>query len=136
MSLGFDRELNIINLGDTATVIATLYDSKDTPLTADQIESVNFTVQTPSLEREDYDGELQDDGTGLLRYEATNEVGQYLVVATFQLLEEKRSTRYDFEVVDPFTESDRTPEQVVGDSVWAKLEDCFDAEDEGPWLRD
>jgi hypothetical protein len=86
--------------------------------------------------KEVIDGEVKEDGTGYLAYENTNQVGHYVVVATFELVDGiTKSTRADFEVFDPFEVVD-TQLKIVADGVWTKLEDCFDAEDEGPWVQD
>jgi hypothetical protein len=48
----------------------------------------------------------------------------------------KKSTRLDFEVIDPFDPPGASKTEIIATYVWQKVEDCFDAEDEGPWLRD
>lgn len=136
MSLGYDRDANIFNLGDTAELRVTLYDKDDRPLTYEDVLSVSFVVQKPDRTKTTVNGEIQEDGSGLLRYNGTTATGQYIVVATFALPDGKRSTRADFEVVDPFDDATPSPSWVVADAAWGKLEDCFDGEDEGPWLRD
>lgn len=137
MSLGFDREPNIVNMGDTAKLVAFLYDSEDNIIEADDIVSVSFQVAAPDNTRTTEQGEVQDDGSGELIFADTAQVGQYLAVATFDLLNnERRSTRVDFEVIDPFKSLTPSPSYLVAEAAWMKLEDCFDAEDEGPWLRD
>jgi hypothetical protein len=136
MSLGYDREANIFNLGDTAEVRAWLYDRYDAPVTTDDVLSVSFTIQKPDKTMVTVVGEVEDDGTGLCRYEDTDQAGQYLAMATFTLHDGRRSSRADFEVIDPFEEVTPTASWYVADGAWAKLEDCFDGSDEGPWLRE
>lgn len=136
MSLGYDRETNIFNLGDTGEIFASLYDSEDFPISGDDIVSVEFTVQKPDKTKEVITGEVMDDGVGRLLYDGTDQKGQYITIAAFQLIEGIRSVRSDFEVVDPFEDLAPSPSWVVADAAWAKIEDCFDGEDEGPWLRD
>jgi hypothetical protein len=135
--LGFDREVDVFNLGDTAEVFAYLYAKDDSPQDPQDVVSVEFTVQKPDGNRDTTVGEVGDDGAGVLRYDNTDLTGQYKVMATFRLVEGvKRSVRSDFEVIDPFDPPAPTDTEVVAAYVWRKLEDCFDAEDEGPWLRD
>ncbi len=136
MSLGFDREVDLINLNDTAEVYAYPFDKDDRPET-DDVVSVSFTVQKPDNTQVTHGGMVMDDGQGLLRFNDTDLVGQYRAVATFTLLDgQKQSVRSDFEVIDPFNPPLADTTEVIAHAVWAKLEDCFDAEDEGPWLRD
>lgn len=137
MSLGFDREVDLINAGDTAEITTFLYDDDDVPLTQANLNSVEFLVQQPDGTRVTVAGQLRADGGGVLSYADTSQVGQYRVVATFTTTDAaKRSTRCDFEVIDPFDPPAPSNTEVVGTYVWRKVEDCFDAEDEGPWLRD
>jgi len=137
MSLGFDREMVLVNLGDSAELYATVYDVDNQPIPPDDLLSVHFTVQRPDGESHVLDGVIQDDGTGALIYDSTDIIGQYRVVATFtQTNGAKKSVRQDFRVIDPFDPPAPSNTEVVAYYVWKKLEDCFDAEDEGPWLRD
>lgn len=137
ISLGFDREIDLVNAGDTAQLVAYLYDRDDTRVPADEILSVQFKVQPPSGPQVTVAGDVGDDGEGILQYTATTLKGRYMAMATFTLLDGvKQSTRVDFEVIDPFDPPTATNAEVIGTYVWQKVEDCFDAEDEGPWLRD
>ncbi|WP_156027840.1 hypothetical protein [Candidatus Solirubrobacter pratensis] len=137
MSLGFDREVVLVNSGDSAELHTTLYDAEDTPMNPDDLLSVDFTIQDPEGQVHHAEGILDDDGAGTLIYNATSLIGQYKVAATFTLANgAKRSTRQDFRVINPFDPPAPSYAEVVGTYVWKKLEDCFDAEDEGPYLRD
>lgn len=138
MSLGFDREVDIINSGDTAELRVYLYDSDDDrPLPADDLVTVEFTIQSPDGTRSTVAGQIADDGAGEALYPDTDQPGQYQVMATFTLLSgARRSERTDFEVIDPFNPPAPSDTEVVATYVWKKVEDCFDAEDEGPYLRD
>jgi hypothetical protein len=164
MSLGYDRQTKIVALNDSARLIAYLYDEKDQLYSYEDLAAVTFTIQRPASRTDDdltdpkknpeyvsppsqtqltekfsRDGEVLEDGTGVLVLGGVNEtdrLGHHIVVATFQLIDGTiKSTRCDFEVFDPFAVID-TPIRVVADGVWTKLEDCFDAEDEGPWVQD
>jgi hypothetical protein len=147
--LGFDREKNVISLGDTADLYAYLYDDTDAPVDPDTILSVDFTIAKPDNMREELNGIVQEDGSGFLLY-TTDQVGEYRVVATFTFTDgRKQSTRSDFEVHDPFAAVEPPDwdvltvdqkyvamQDIVAERVWDRLEDLFDAEDGGPWMRD
>jgi hypothetical protein len=134
---GFGREPDIIALNDTAPLRAYLYNDQDQPFVADDLQGVTFTIQKPDGLQDTLIGSIDDDGSGQVNYQNTDLVGEYTVVATFKTVEGvNKSTRADFEVIDPFNPPDPTEEQLLGELVWRKLEDLFDAEDEGPWLRD
>ena len=136
MSIGYDKEKNLVNLNDTAEISVAIYDDHDEQITSN-ILGVNFTIQKPDKTKVGpIIGHVENDGTGTLRWDGTDDVGQYLVVATFTTLQGKQSARADFEVTDPFKDDTPSPSWVIADAAWKKLEDCFDAEDEGPWLRD
>lgn len=137
MSLGFDRNLNVVNLSDSAELYATLTDKDDNPLTVDDLVSVQFNIQKPDQTRLTLAGEILDTGEGFGRFTATDQVGDYLAIAQFRLYSgEVRSARCDFEVIDPFNPTTPTNSDVVSEKVWAKIEDCFDSEYGGPWMRD
>jgi hypothetical protein len=145
MSLGYDRQLKIVSLNDTARLFAYIFDDRDQKYDPEDVASVSFTIQKPLIDSDGnkYDpekviveGEIQEDGGGFLAFDSTDEIGHYICVATFTLSDgTTKSTRSDFEVFDPFEVVD-TPIRVVADGVWTKLEDCFDAENEGPWVQD
>lgn len=148
MSLGFDRQLKIVSLGDTVSLSARLYDERDQLYSYEDLGGVEFVIQRPDKNKVDdgngIEGEILEDGTGLLNFDETsdpdgdgaNQSGHYIAVATFELVDgTKKSTRCDFEVFDPF-EVVAPATRIVADGVWTKLEDCFDAENEGPWVQD
>lgn len=138
MSVGYDREPNIVNLGDTATVVAHIYDNADVPVAEVDLDWVSFIIQKPDGTRTtELAGDVTADGTGVLGFTDTDLIGPYTAVGTFVLLNgDILSSRADFEVIDPFKDETPSPSYVVAVYAWAKIEDCFDAEDEGPWLRD
>jgi len=136
MSLGYDKQLKIVSLNDSARLVANLYDDKDQPYKYEDLGSVSFTIQKPDKTKTTQDGDILEDGTGYLVFDSTDQLGHYIGVATFQLLEGiTKSAKVNFEVFDPF-EVVNSAIKVVADGVWTKLEDCFDAEDEGPWVQD
>jgi len=140
MSLGFDSQLKIVALGDSARLIARLYNDRDQLYSYEDLGAVSFVIQYPNKTKANnanpIDGEILEDGTGLLVFDDTDQLGHHIAVATFELVDgTTKSTRVDFEVFDPFEVVD-TPTRIVADGVWTKLEDCFDAEQEGPWVQD
>src|SRR4051812_4282145 len=137
--LGYDREPDVFNLADTAQLRATLYDNEDAPVQGDDIVGVVFTIQKPKPDKtkSTLTGDVDDNGLATAFYGNTDLIGEYVVVATFDLLAgSKRSVRADFEVIDPFLLASPSPSWAVADAAWAKFEDCYDAIDEGPHLRD
>lgn len=137
MSLGYDREYKVYNLNDTANLLATLYDRFDDPYSADNLIAVEFKIQAPDGTITTKTGTIEDDGSATLNFDDTDQVGHYVCVASFTTSDEgKKSVRVDFETTDPFAEVSPSPSWYAAVDAWEKFEDCFDAEDEGPWLRD
>lgn len=138
MPLGTERDLSTVNQGDTADLYAYIFDGNSNPVPAGQISDVDFTIQDPSGIKDTDLGTIQPDGAGFLRYDTTDkDLGEYIGVAQFTLTTgEKRSQRIDFAVIDPFATVVPTRNEVIASAVWDLLEDCFDSEEGGPWLRD
>lgn len=139
MSLGFDREQNVVSISDSAEVYAYLYDARtETVIPEADLTSVSFTIQRPDgTVDEGLAGDITGDGTGYIRYADTDIPGSYVAVGQFVLDNgSTKSARADFEVIDPFNPPVPSNSEVIANIVWRKLEDCFDADDEGPWLRD
>lgn len=134
--IGYGQEQNLVNLGDTAEIVASIEDVDDQVLTAGQLASASVTIQAPDGTQTVVPADIRDDGSAYARFEDTDQVGEYIVVTRFVLADGvARSTRSDFEVKDPFTEGTTPSDQIV-DQVWLRLEDCFDSQEGGPWLRD
>jgi hypothetical protein len=126
-----------VNAGDTAELSPILYGIEETPIPVADIASVVFTVQYPNGDQVSDNGTLIGDGTGFYRWADTEQVGKYHYVARFTLTSgEVRSTQGMFGVVDPFNLPELTAMERVEDAVWLRLEDCFDSDIGGPWLRD
>lgn len=138
MSLGYNREYKVVNLGDTAELTATIYNSEDDPYGADELLSVIFHIKSPKGTKTEVQGSVEDDGTGRVNFNSTTEVGHYIGMATFRTENGKKSAPVDFEVIDPFgeTEGEPSPSWVIATDAWEKFEDMFDSEEGGPWLRD
>jgi hypothetical protein len=142
MSLGFDRQTKIVALGDSVKLTAFIRDSRDQLYTYEDLAAVSFVIQGPDgvkLNNDTpYDGEVLEDGSGYLVLDTDNTFtpGHYIGVASFELVDgTTQSTSVNFELFDPFKMTDSAT-SIVADGVWMKLEDCFDAENEGPWLQD
>jgi hypothetical protein len=138
MPLGTERDISTVNQGDTADLYAYVFDQDSNPLPAADITSVSFVIQDPTGAKTTTAGSIEADGAGFLRYDTTAKpLGEYIAMAQFVLDSgEKRSTRLDFTIVDPFATVVPTRNEVVAQHVWNLLEDCFDSEMGGPWLRD
>lgn len=138
MPLGTERDISTVNQGDTADLYAYVFDQDSNPIPAAAITSVSFEIQDPTGAKTTTAGAIQSDGAGYLRYDSiAKPLGEYVAMVRFLLNSgEKRSTRLDFAVVDPFATVVPTKEEVIANEVWNLLEDCFDSEEGGPWLRD
>ena len=139
MSISFDRTENIINQGDTAELVAFTYDLDGLPSDPDTIDSVVYDFVYPDGSVDSFGGTVEDDGSGFYRYETSSasDLGIYKWKATFTFLSgERRSYTDSFIVVDPFDIQPPTWQEEIARAVWLRLEDCFDSENGGPWLRD
>src|SRR5690348_2024288 len=125
MSLGYDREPKLVNLGDTANLTAILYDTNtDEPVPVDNLVSVKFTVQLPSKTKKTVVGTIDPEtGEGTAEFNETTELGHYPVVAAFTTSFGTHSVRADFETVDPFLELEPSLSWVVANAAWEKFED-------------
>lgn len=138
MPLGTERDISTVNQGDTADLYAYVFDQDSNPIPAADITSVTFEIQDPTGAKTSAGGTIEADGAGYLRYDSTAKpLGEYIAMVRFVLDSgEKRSTRLDFAVVDPFITPVPTRDEVIANHVWDMFEDCFDSEEGGPWLRD
>lgn len=138
MPLGTQRDISTVNLGDTADLYAYVFDQDSNPIPAASISSVGFQIQDPTGAKTSVSGTIEADGAGFLRYDTTGKpLGEYIAMVKFTLISgEKRSTRLDFTIVDPFATIVPSKDEVISQHVWNLLEDCFDSEEGGPWLRD
>lgn len=137
MSLGVRYELGSIGVGDTAELYASVM-AAGKPLSAEDIEEVEFSVQLPDDELEGpYPGEVEEDGRAFYRWTHTSKVGEYEAKAQFTLITgEVKTVLLNFTVVDPFDTTPLSLEEFVIDDVWLRLEDAFDSMGGGPWLKD
>ena len=94
MSLGYSREINIVNLNDTAEVVAYLYDKNDSLVAEEDLIGVTFKVQKPDgTIEEDLVGEVTGEGTGTLFYNGTDQIGHYTTSATFDTVDTSLRSR-------------------------------------------
>jgi hypothetical protein len=137
MSLGYNRELNVVNLDDTAEIVAYLYDKSDALISEEDLIGVSFVIQRPDGEMDNAEGDVTGNGEGTLLYNNCDLTGHYTAIATFETIDNgRKSSRADFEVVNPFDAEIPSASYIAAVLTWEKLEDCFDGEDEGPWLRE
>lgn len=140
MPLGIRIINSAINVGDTSELYAQLI-VDGTPVTPGQIEKVEFKVQTPDMEIHGPNpGTILSDGRAYYQWKETTQIGDYHAQVIFTLKETKeiRSMLIDFSVKSPFDkkQSEKTPEEIIAEEVWMRLEDCFDSDEGGPFLRD
>ncbi len=147
MAFGFVREPQIA-INDTKTLTAYLYGSDDQLVPQADIVSVLFTVVNPlgSIATPDVNaqpGAIIADGTGQYLVPNTINVneGEYRGIAQFTFSDNglsglMQTSICNYDVYDPFAWTDVTPADPAIDLCWQKLEDCFDSEYGGTWLRD
>lgn len=137
MSIGAERSRTEVSTGDTYEAVAVLYKADDMPAESTDIASVNFTFKRPNGTTTTSAGTIQPDGSGFFRFTDTTQLGLYIWTAQFTLnTGEKRTFRDEFFVNDPMEVPPTDRKEEVSDEVWMRLEDCFDSELGGPWLRD
>lgn len=136
MSLGVEKSQNTIYQGDTGELYAYFF-GDDEVLTNTDIVSISFTVRKPDGTDATNPGTIQSDGTCFYRYTDTTDIGLHKWTAQATLITgEIRTYRDEFYVEDPLADPPSTWNQEVADEVWMRLEDCFDSENGGPYLRD
>jgi hypothetical protein len=137
MTLGIEQVQGNVFQGDSADLYAVFYDSDDTILAASDYASVSFIIRKPDGTDTTYSGTINSDGSLFYRSTDTTQLGVYKWVAQATLATgEVRSYRDEFLVTDPLEDPPVTQASEIGSEVWARLEDCFDSENGGPWLRD
>lgn len=126
-----------VSQGDSAPLRAYIYSESEIPLPPEDLVSVQFTVQDPKGVKTTVPGVIEDDGAGFKLYNSTEQIGKYIWVARFTLADSSiRSKRGHFVVVDPFRELAPSNYDEIAAAVWTRLEDCFDSQEGGPWLKD
>jgi hypothetical protein len=138
MTLAWQLEPQYVHLGDSAELDAYIYDENDVPVPMAALASVQYTIEDPSGVQTTQAGVIVGDGHAYSQYLGTGVlVGKYIVVAQFVFASgQVKSSTSNFEVVDPFHPPAPPANVIIGDLVWREIEDVFDAEQEGPWLRD
>ena len=149
MSFGYERQPNVM-LHDSAVLNGYIYTADGLNLIpATDIASVVVTLVKPNGDPNAPDlnavaGQVgTDDGHGFYVVDPslTDVAGEYKAIMTFTyddgaITGLTKSTVVDFTVSDPFVRSGAQPYDPAVDSAWLMLEDCFDSEYGGPWLRD
>lgn len=135
--IGAEKTQTSVYQGDTADLFVYFYDAQEIALEQAAFASVEFTVRKPDGTDDTNTGTVNADGSCFYRYDDTTDVGLYKWVAKATLTTgEKRSYRDEFNVDDPLADPPSTQNSQIADEVWMRLEDCFDSELGGPWLRD
>jgi hypothetical protein len=143
VSFGYEREQKIFT-GDTKLVTAYLRDSSDNLVDEGDIAGVTFTVLKPgdlatAPTINGTAGSVVGDGQGeLLVASAVHDIaGQYKGFAQFTHSGgQMTSVPVSYQVIDIFERVGPQVWDAAVDLCWEKLEDCFDSEIGGPWLRD
>lgn len=126
-----------VSLGDTKVLQAYLYNDDESPVTADDLVSVSFTIKKPDETETTEAGDIQDDGSGYLLYDGNDQTGLYVWTAQFVFISgAKKTYRSQYNVYDPLVIPPSSRRKVIAEEVWLRIEDCFDSELGGPWLRD
>ena len=147
MSFGFQRQPQAF-IGNTNLLTAYLYDVENEELIPEaDIASAKFTVLTPSdapasptVDNED--GQVTGDGTAVYNVsaEVNTDEGEYKAYCRFTYTEDSftkvKDVPCDYEVVDAFQRAGASAVDPAVDLAWKYMEDCFDSEQGGPWLRD
>lgn len=140
MSMGYNFQNNLVNQGDTASLVAFITEPNNETITQEGLAAVEYTIQKPSGQKVVLPGVVESDGAGVLQFNETGEVGHYVAVASFTLLDGSiKSTKTNFEVQDPFEEPNPVPTtemEALTQAVWRRISGCFDSSDGGPWLRE
>lgn len=135
--LGIQHDLTTANSGDSVELRARIYDDNETPIGASDIDSVTFTVKSPDEDESDFVGTIESDGAGFLRYINTDQTGVYLWRAKFSIADGGVKSYHDkFNVIDPLETPALTQKAKIAQEVWMRLEDIFDSEYGGPYIRD
>jgi len=148
MAFGYDR-IGRYFLNNSAVLEADLYtQDNQVPIPLADITAVVFTILKPGDDPgaptiDAAPGTVEADGLG--RYvvdAAVNDTeGEYRAFATFTYDEGAmvgltKSVPVFYDVIDVFERAGPSAVDPAVDMAWTMLEDCFDSEFGGPWLRD
>lgn len=137
MPLGTEQSDRSIIQGDTAPLYAYAFNTDESPITQVDVTSVLFTIRKPDATTVTAAGLVDDSGTGFYNYTDTTQLGIYVWKAQFTFVTgEKRTLVDEFSVYDPLLIPQVTWAGEISDEVWMRIEDCFDSQEGGPWLRD
>lgn len=148
MSFGYQRQPQVF-IDNTATLDAFLYGDDDVLVPQAQIQSVTFSILAPGDDPsapsvQNAAGLVIEDGRGqyVVDVSVNAQAGDYKGVATFVYDDGNgnyglvKSITVDYSVVDPFERAGASPADGAIRQCWLFIEDCFDSEQGGPWLRD
>lgn len=150
MSFGYERQPQGM-LGDSIVLTAHLYSNdNETLIPLASIHGVTFTIVKPGGNPASPDivgatGTIPADGEGqyVVAGSVNDTEGQYHAIAIFSyddptlsLTGLTKSIPVDYTINDPFVRTGPSPSDTAVNMCWTMLEDCFDSEQGGPWLRD
>lgn len=148
MSFGFQREPQGY-ANDTVVLDAYLYSADGTiPIPLEDITSVTFTIVGPSASPDDPSvsnaaGLVIEDGHGQYVVDASvnDGEGNYKAIAQFIYNEDDnfglvKTVPCNYSIIDAFVGTGPSPADAAVREAWMFIEDCFDSEVGGPWLRD
>ena len=148
MSFGYERAPKAA-LNNSVVLAAYVYSSDGTTLIPQaSIHSVAYTILVPgdsptSPTINGAAGTIVADGHGqyVVASTVTTVAGDYKGYAMFtyddgSLTNLVKSIPVEFSIFDPFERTGSSPADPAIRQAWLKIEDCFDSEQGGPWLRD
>lgn len=137
MSLGAEKTQTTVYQGDTAELFAYFFDASEAALAQADFASVSFTIRDPDGVDTTVPGIVLADGSCFYRFSGTTTPGLHKWTAQATLVTgEIRTYRDEFYVEDPLADPPESWSKQITDEVWMRLEDCFDSELGGPYLRD
>lgn len=135
--IGAEHNRAEISTGDTYEAISVIYKGNGQAASESDVTSVEFKLRKPDGVTTTHSGIVQADGSGFYRFVETEQTGLYVWTATFTLITgERRTYRDEFYVTNPLEAPPDDRKESIANEVWMRLEDCFDSELGGPWLRD
>lgn len=145
MAWAYNR-LDRIFIGDSQVLEATLMTADGSALIPQgSITSALFTIVKPSDNPAapsvlNAAGTITGDGRARYTMTGNDEAGNYRAVARFAYTEggvaRTKSIPVEYDVIDAFARPDATPADEAVSVAWDRLENCFDSDFGGPWLRD
>lgn len=148
MSFGYEREVKGL-INNSIILNAYVYSDGDQILIpAASIVDVKFSVLVPGDDPLNptvnaVSGSIVGDGWGQYVVDKSINMvsGRYRAFGTFEYTDGDnagltKSVSCNYNIEDPFASTGASPADPYVQQAWVKIEDCFDSEMGGPWLRD